>query len=420
MSLPGGLAKLDLMPKYIKNPFDLGRSKEPQASVPASPSPSADPDQSSSSTFDSSKDDKTFSVTMFVNENEKNKIVDMIHKAKSLISRKVEKVIGRRPPRGEVTNVEALQTVLETWVHDEEKAAKKEDEEERQLIAEQENQVTSMRSKGQNPPVNYTPIPDVSVEDSDETDTITECSLVSDMEVKRIGGRDRNVRSPSLLYPRPSPTPSLTPTGDLVPCPWRLKSDNELYPPRLRRPSSHYGAEAAAASSRPPSRQCSLSPSFCSSPVSIDHSDVIEEEPVDRVKNTTTGATPPERNVEQPHGMTDEERRLQKEVEDTFRQYIRYCRPDSYLVPIGGVWKPDHDKEVDESEYVKPRTGEDLDKDKPKAFRAAPKKGSRRCSRDSTVLSSRRSSQAGPGATPDLAGGGDHGARDKDDDPQGC
>ena len=324
---------------------------------------------------------------MFVNENEKNKIVDMISKAKSLISRKVEKVIGRKP-RAEVTNVEALQTVLETWVHDEEKAAAIEEEEERQLIEEQGNQVSDMRARGKNPPVNYTPIPDVSVEDSDETDTITECSLVSDMEVKRIG-KERSVRSPSLLYPRPSPTPSMTPTGDNVPSPWRYKTDNELYPPRLRRPSSHYGAEANAASSRPPSRQCSLSPSFCSSPVSFEQSDVIEEE-----SPTVKSDAPPDRNAEQPHdsGMTEEELRLQREVEDTFRQYIRYSRPDSYLVPIGGVWKPDQDKE-DDTEYVKPRSGEDLDKDKPKAFRA--NKGNKNTARRDSAAMSRRSSQSG-------------------------
>ncbi len=319
---------------------------------------------------------------MFVNENEKNKIVDMISKAKSLISRKVEKVIGRKP-RAEVTNVEALQTVLETWVHDVEKAAAIEEEEERQLIEEQGNQVSDMRAKGKHPPVNYTPIPDVSVEDSDETDTITECSLVSDMEVKRIG-KERSVRSPSLLYPRPSPTPSMTPTGDNVPSPWRHKTDNELYPPRLRRPSSHYGAEANAASSRPPSRQCSLSPSFCSSPVSFEQSEVVEEEsPLEE------SDAPPDRNAEQPHdsGMTEEELRLQREVEDTFRQYIRYSRPDSYLVPIGGVWKPDQDKE-DDTEYVKPRSGQDLDKDKPKAFRA--NKGNK-----NTAAMSRRPSQSG-------------------------
>ena len=318
---------------------------------------------------------------MFVNENEKNKIVDMIQKAKSLISRKVEKVIGRRP-RGDVTNVEALQTVLETWVHEEVKAAEKEEEEERQLIEEQGNQVSDMRARGRNPPVNYTPVPDVSVEDSDETDTITECSLVSDMEVKRIG-KERSVRSPSLLYPRPSPTPSMTPTGDNVPSPWKHKTDNELYPPRLRRPSSHYGAEANAASSRPPSRQCSMSPSFCTSPVPVEHSDTIEEE------TGCEGGGIPGRNSQQPHssGMTEEELLLQKEVEDTFRQYIRYSRPDSYLVPIGGVWRPDQDKE-DNTEYVKPKLGDDLSKGKPKAFR--PSKSSQRDSRRSSLAGSNK------------------------------
>ena len=337
----------------------MGRSKEAATSNPISRSPSADFDQGSSST----DNDKQFSVTMFVNEHEKNKIVDMIHKAKSLITRKVEKVIGRRP-RSEVTNVETLQTVLESWVQEEAKQAAKEEEEERQLIEEQGQQVSNMRARGQRPPVNYKPIPDLSVEDSDETDTITECSLISDMEVKCLSGsKDKTVRSPSLLYPRPSPSPSLTPTGENVPCPFRMRSENELYPPRLRRPSSHYGIEAAAASSRPPSRQCSMSPSFCSSPATIDHTDVIEEEEAARVE------APPERNAAQPplavlqvDGMSEEERKLQKEVEETFRQYIRFCRPDSYLVPIGGVWKPDQDREDHDAEYVKPTT--DVNKDK--------------------------------------------------------
>ena len=83
-----------------------------------------------------SEDVKNFSVTLLVNEVEKNKIVDMLHKAKSIISKKVEKVMGKKPKSG-ISNVDALQTVLNDWVDRVESQEREEEAEEEELIIEQ-------------------------------------------------------------------------------------------------------------------------------------------------------------------------------------------------------------------------------------------------------------------------------------------
>ena len=62
---------------------------------------------------------KQFAVTLLVSESDKTKIMDMLHKAKTVISRKVEKVMGKKPPKSEISNADALKTVLQNWVEEE-------------------------------------------------------------------------------------------------------------------------------------------------------------------------------------------------------------------------------------------------------------------------------------------------------------
>ena len=63
---------------------------------------------------------KEFAVTLFVNEADKNKILEMLHRAKAVISKKVEKVMGRKAAKSEISHADALKTVLQNWVEEEE------------------------------------------------------------------------------------------------------------------------------------------------------------------------------------------------------------------------------------------------------------------------------------------------------------
>ena len=118
--------------------------------------------ESLSSSEQKKKDEeKTFSVTILVNENEKNKIVDLLHKAKSIISKKVEKVMGKKPKTG-ISNVDALQTVLENWLDKTESEEREEDRLVEQLIQEQESQVETMLMDGKYAPVTYPTVPTIS------------------------------------------------------------------------------------------------------------------------------------------------------------------------------------------------------------------------------------------------------------------
>ena len=63
---------------------------------------------------------KEFAVTLFVNEADKNKILEMLHRAKCVISKKVEKVMGRKTTKAEISDTDALKTVLQNWVEEEE------------------------------------------------------------------------------------------------------------------------------------------------------------------------------------------------------------------------------------------------------------------------------------------------------------
>ena len=328
-SRSGSINKLESRPRNIKKAFDLHKMRDAaersrsNSLLPSSRSQSVDLDMDSSN--NSLEDDKTFQVTILVNESEKNTIVDMIHKAKSIISKKVEKVIGKKPKSG-ISNVEALQTVLESWVGREERKEREDKAEEEKYIRDQEKQVSDMLDRGVKAPVNYKPVPEVSVEEHGDEDTEDEITAFADMKVSRIGD-DRYLQSPTWNPPsRGSLTPTLS-NAENVPCPWGFRTDNELYPPKLRRPSSLYGADALAASSRPPSRQVSLSPSF------------LEHEEVSSVSSNA--------DTIKPEQLQQEEEWEEEEEEE---EPVRVCRPDSYLVPIGGVWKPDEDSV--ESEIV--------------------------------------------------------------------
>ena len=84
------------------------------------------------------KGSKQFAVTLLVSESDKNKIVDMIHRAKSVISKKVEKVMGRgRMPKSGISTAAVMTTVLQNWVEGEEKREEEDSKEVDQLIEQQ-------------------------------------------------------------------------------------------------------------------------------------------------------------------------------------------------------------------------------------------------------------------------------------------
>ena len=259
-------------------------------------------------------------MTIFVNESEKNKIVDLLHKAKSLISKKVEKVMGKKPNKASISNVDALQTVLESWMDREEEDEKEDDKLFQNLVKEQEKQVESMIQLGKQAPVQVPTLAvqeedDVSEEEEDD-DTIEE-EPEYDLEVSRLTFprylRPPDIRRSRHVSDQVHSARSLSPV-DNVPCPFGNRPESELYPPKLRRPSALYGAGALAASSRPPSRQVSVSPS------------VYQQD-----FETSTVAS----------DIYDEE------YEDDNETSSRYARPASFTVPIGGVWRPGVDDPED-------------------------------------------------------------------------
>ena len=273
------------------------------------------------------KDPKTFSMTIFVNETEKNKIVDLLHKAKSIISKKVEKVMGIKP-RSCISNADALQTVLETWMDREQEEEKADNIIVEKLIKEQEKQVESLIQSG-----NFKTVPTLALEENDEDeeddDTIEE-ELNNDLEVSRLTfprylKPPERKREPSMSDTTLASVRSLSPMEN-VPCPFGLRPESSLYPPRLRRPSSLYGAGAAAASSRPPSRQVSVSPSVFD----------IESQQAQADKHPANWD----------HQQDQEEEEEEEEEDDGGGLPSRYARPDSFTVPIGGVWCPGDEGEV--------------------------------------------------------------------------
>ena len=243
---------------------------------------------------------------MIVTETEKNKIVDLIQKAKSIISRRVEKVIGKKP-RAEISNEEALQTVLESWVGQEEEKEQENKAEEEKYIRDQRKQITEMRDRGDFVPVNYMPCPEVSVEEHEEK--------IINKDISNVEG---DVSTPTSI--QRSFTPTFT-SMESVRHSWSFLNENELYPPKLRRPSSLYGAEAATASSRLPSRQLSLSPSCL-----LEHADAY----------CSLSST------EEPMAPSTHQAELEETTGDIVEEAApNIYRPASYIVPIGGVWNPE-------------------------------------------------------------------------------
>ena len=278
---------------------------------------------------------------MLVTETEKNKIVDLIQKAKSIISRRVEKVIGKKP-RAEISNEEALQTVLESWVGQEEEKEQENKAEEEKYIRDQHKQITEMRERGDFVPVNYMPCPEVSVEEHEEIPTEEK------MIKKNVSNADGDDSTPTSI-PR-SFTPTFT-SMENVRYSWSFLNENELYPPKLRRPSSLYGVEAATASSRLPSRQLSLSPSCLQ-----DHGDAFLS-----LSSTEESVLPSTNQAE-----------LEETAGDIVDEAPNIYRPASYIVPIGGVWNPD-DKSA-ETESIWGEVGEE-EKKSPINSEASDQKG---------------------------------------------
>ena len=325
--------------------FSLGSLRTRSASLDTDCSSGTDAKNPSGSSDCKKKDPKTFSMTIFVNETEKNKIVDLLHKAKSIISKKVEKVMGIKP-RSCISNADALQTVLETWMDREQEEEKADNIIVEKLIKEQEKQVESLIQSG-----NFKTVPTLALDENDENDedddTIEE-ELNNDLEVSRLTiprylkpperKRDLSLSDTTLASVR-----SLSPMEN-VPCPFGLRPESSLYPPRLRRPSSHYGAGAAAASSRPPSRQVSVSPS------------VFDIESQQAQADKLQGNLEHQQEQQQEEEEVEEEEE-EEEEEDDDEIPSRYARPDSFTIPIGGVWRPGDEGEVrwgtiaTESEY---------------------------------------------------------------------
>ena len=278
-------------------------------------------------------DSKQFAVTFFVSENDKTKLVDILHKAKTVISKKVEKVMGRKVPKStNVSSAEALTSILENWVSQEEERGKEDDSEIADLIDKQREQVDVMKSSGLDPPIRYLPIPSVvspvPEEDEDEEE---ESGGKEDISVQEIvQGEATFLRPPQPFHPTSrSITPtSLSPRRSLSPVPRHFNlSEDELYPPLLRRPSSHYGEQAQLASSisRP------LSPRPNSPP-----------------------APPPTSPVpKSPIAEVVDEERYDTEPYPASTPYdgsmpLQIQRPESMVVPIGGVWRPEDDSEGEE------------------------------------------------------------------------
>ena len=336
--------------------MDLERERDARGAAYSSmPLPTVRKDSDSTSSDSKKKDPKTFSMTLFVNESEKNKIVDLLHKAKSLISRKVEKVMGRKPKSGCISNVDALQTVLETWMDREVEEEKEEKRLLEALVKEQEDQVMTIVNSGGSAPAaphqDDVESDEAPSDDEDDDDTIEE-EHETDLEVSR------------LYNPRHVPNVTISDTEalagaagvvgagcsrafspvDSVPCPWGNRSDTELYPPKLRRPSSLYGAGAAAASSRPGSRLMtadtdSLTAAAASRPVSVSPS-------VNIINNNSCGAPESDSLTAESVQRNSRPDSVTAAAADSLtaeNKSLRYARPDSFIIPIGGVWRPGDD-----------------------------------------------------------------------------
>jgi hypothetical protein len=269
-----------------------------------------------------SKESKQFAVTLLVSENDKTKIMDMLHKAKSVISKKVEKVMGKKPPKSVISSADALRTVLENWVDDAESKEKEDDLDEDEFIKAQEQQVEHLRRQGYYPPVHLpttvvSPVP----EEDDDFDDIEVQEVLEGQTSLLLPPKSKFKLEQSSLTPPVSPTRSLSPC-EAVPRPAFLRS-SAAQPDdyRLRRPSSHYDANAQAASSRPASRQ-----------------DVITSPPHYVFDYSAFARSKTFQEVEEYTFDDDDDPEEDQKIQ----------RPESMIIPIGGVWRPgDSDEEVD-------------------------------------------------------------------------
>lgn len=310
----------------------------------------------------SSPKDKQFAVTFFVSENDKTKLVDILHKAKTVISKKVEKVMGRKPKSNSIASAEALTSILENWVSQEEEADKTLDSDLQDLIVKQTIQIEEMAQKGLDPPVRYYPIPTVvsPVPEESEEDAVVENGrddgfLVhsdddddnhkmdeqfqqqqqEDITVQElVDGGENFLRPPPVrrrfqLTRSPSPI-ALFQQRSLSPCDGVPRPNFHCLESNftLRRPSSHYDESCQAASSRP------VSPRF---PPSMGEGD---EEDRQSKNNKIEPAKPAEEMLVT---VVDS---ISSSSPAELARFIQ--RPESMTVPIGGVWRPDESDDAEE------------------------------------------------------------------------
>ena len=337
---------------------------------------------------------KQFAVTFFVSENDKTKLVDIIHRAKTVIAKKVDKVMGRKAgEKGqaagqaaaaasaagsrrssgqagqagqagkEPTSALAITTILENWVSQEEEKGREEEVEVAELIEDQKAQVDRMvREEGlMDPPIRYIPtvVSPVPEEEEDEDEGADEAKEKpkDDFSVQEVVENE-----PTLLRPPPSalsarhghllspcsstagvlsPRRSLSP-ADHVPRPAFVdaarRGQEAEYP--LRRPSSHYDESAQAASSRPVSPRATAEP---------------ESRPTSPLA-ATRPTSPPAKMAEdcgefhrtEPYAPSEAPGTTEADVRSLFAMIQR---PESMTVPIGGVWRPEEEDE--HQEYIK-------------------------------------------------------------------
>ena len=307
---------------------------------------------------------KQFAVTLLVSEADKNKIVDMLQRAKSVISKKVEKVIGKKPPKSGISNAAALTTVLQNWVEDEEKREQDDESEVDQLIEQQVEQAVNMRQLGVEPPITvvtppppptdaYKPtggvktvISPVPEEDEDADD---------DLEVQEVKeGQENLLRLPPNRRYRLSRSNTRSPASrSLSPCDnvprYFSRPESELYPANLRRPSSHYDSNAQNASSRPQSRQETSSPvqatmaAAATSDTSMPYFNYPTNPFVFAAEEQQRKADPKSREMEASKDV------IRFDYDDT--PVSSFQRPDSMTIPIGGVWRPGQSD--DEDDFMK-------------------------------------------------------------------
>ena len=157
-----------------------------------------------------------------------------------------------------------------------------------------------------------------------------------DIEVQEVFEGQTSLQLPKAKFKLPSSSPQpMSPMRSLTPCDGvprpaflRCVSDvNDVY--KLRRPSSHYDAQAQAASSRPTSRQ-DLS---CQSPLAPPPPPLFDYSAFARAKAFQ------ELTEEESNWFEDLETCEGGSSDNIIDSRIQ--RPESMIIPIGGVWRPD-------------------------------------------------------------------------------